>query len=547
MGYLPGTYDPVKTFDFYQQILTPNLRTYLTVRGLQIKLNVSMDDCYSSALCQSFLKKGLALIEFKKLFYHLRNSNEDFLIERPDFYLGRFFYMFADIVLASNYGLYCPEHSSNNETNPILNRMIVDFFTQGFWLISFYDGSCRNTKQILLQSHYEIFMDVVLYSQIGFDGKIGNSKLDFKNKYANMSFIFYLTKPEEPKFLINQLGMIPFCEFAHILNLTGISESENSRCNRFHPFLTTSGLCQTFNSLGMNQIFKNSTFLHSWMNLLNIDLNLDPINSVGSGPSNGFYFVLNSFERVKASRDSNNFIMSITNEFNPFDIFEQNYPIETGHFYTFRVLANQVVTTDKFDLLHLSQRNCSLPNENGKLNLVQNYSKSGCKYECYIKQAIQECQCISWSIPPMVGQQLSYCSLYENDCFDQAMKSKLKESCNCPEDCYGTSFSVFPSVKDLEIPKNFCSDQKIKDEFPFPIFCSLCKNVIKTHRMRFYYDHVINGASNPDDLDEFCHKFIHENVAVVKIEMATKFITRSVKDRRNSFVSQLSSIGKQII
>jgi hypothetical protein len=63
--------------------------------------------------------------------------------------------------------------------------------------------------------------------------------------------------------------------------------------------------------------------------------------------------------------------------------------------------------------------------------------------------------------------------------------------------------------------------------------------------MRFVYDNIMKGSPNPDNLDEFCNKFVHQNVAIVKIEMATKFITRSVKDERNSFVSQLSSIGKK--
>jgi hypothetical protein len=117
--------------------------------------------------------------------------------------------------------------------------------------------------------------------------------------------------------------------------------------------------------------------------------------------------------------------MSITNENNPFDVYKQNYLIEPGRFYMFRVLASQMVTTNKFDLLDVSLRNCSLPSENRNLKLFQKYSKSGCEYECSIEQAIQKCQCISWSIPQVFEQQLPYCSLYEKDCFDEALKTKL--------------------------------------------------------------------------------------------------------------------------
>ena len=53
-----------------------------------------------------------------------------------------------------------------------------------------------------------------------------------------------------------------------------------------------------------------------------------------------------------------------------------------------------------------------------------------------------------------------------------------------------------------------------------------------------------NIILDPSNFDEFCNKFLKENVAVVKVEMATKSLTRSLKDKRFNFVSQLSSLGK---
>jgi hypothetical protein len=37
--------------------------------------------------------------------------------------------------------------------------------------------------------------------------------------------------------------------------------------------------------------------------------------------------------------------------------------------------------------------------------------------------------------------------------------------------------------------------------------------------------------------------WLMQNVAVVKIEMASKFVTRAVRDQRVTFVDQLSSLG----
>ena len=94
---------------------------------------------------------------------------------------------------------------------------------------------------------------------------------------------------------------------------------------------------------------------------------LDLISPSGFGPSNGLNFVVNSFEPYDAQRSSKNFILSITNENNPFDIFKQNYVIEPGNIYTYRVVASQIGATDRFSEMDAKNRNCSLPHEKGSL------------------------------------------------------------------------------------------------------------------------------------------------------------------------------------
>jgi hypothetical protein len=63
------------------------------------------------------------------------------------------------------------------------------------------------------------------------------------------------------------------------------------------------------------------------------------------------------------------------------------------------------------------------------------------------------------------------------------------------------------------------------------LLCNLCSKLIKNYRIKFFYDHVVNGGIDPDDTDKFCSKILSENVAVVKVEMATKSVTRAVKDQ----------------
>ena len=76
------------------------------------------------------------------------------------------------------------------------------------------------------------------------------------------------------------------------------------------------------------------------------------------------------------------------------------------------------------------------------------------------------------------------------------------------------------------------------------MLCEICKNVIKFHRIKLTYDFILDIGLDPSKPDAFCNQFIKENVATVKVEMATRSIVRSVKDKRFNFVGQLSSLGK---
>ena len=64
---------------------------------------------------------------------------------------------------------------------------------------------------------------------------------------------------------------------------------------------------------------------------------------------------------------------------------------------------------------------------------------------------------------------------------------------------------------------------------------------------RFVYDHIVKGHPNPDQPMDFCNKFMMENLALVKVEMASKSVIRSVKDQRFNFVAKVSSLGKFIV
>ena len=50
--------------------------------------------------------------------------------------------------------------------------------------------------------------------------------------------------------------------------------------------------------------------------------------------------------------------------------------------------------------------------------------------------------------------------------------------------------------------------------------------IIVVSRIRFLYDHIVKGEADPKDIASICDKIIKENIALVKIEMAAKAVTR---------------------
>jgi hypothetical protein len=160
-----------------------------------------------------------------------------------------------------------------------------------------------------------------------------------------------ISAPVVPLYLKERVEMIYLCGFGDIGDIHNASENN---CSLIQPFLTTKGLCFTFNSLSMKEIFHSTVNLHHCESVLGFNNKSTLVQPSGSSSSNGCKIILNSFERVTAESLSRNFIVSITNEHNPFDIVNRNYLIESGHSHIFKVLAN------RSSLVSLSVNGCAV-------------------------------------------------------------------------------------------------------------------------------------------------------------------------------------------
>jgi hypothetical protein len=180
-----------------------------------------------------------------------------------------------------------------------------------------------------------------------------------------------------------------------------------------------------------NELFKASTVASQWVSNKNLQQSSNILRPTGYGKLHGLNFLLNSFEIYSKDRSSNNFLLSITNEHNGYDIFKQNYVLKPGYAYTYKVIANQILTTDRFDSLDQTTRDCSLPGENEKMNLTKLYSKSNCEYECTIRNARTKTNCAPWNIPRFFENYSQICPFHRLSSFSEEMETFSANECNC--------------------------------------------------------------------------------------------------------------------
>ena len=201
-------------------------------------------------------------------------------------------------------------------------------------------------------------------------------------------------------------------------------------------------------------------------------------------------------------------------------------------------MSSQMETTSNFDSMNYQDRNCNLPNEKGNLRYMKRYTKSACEYECALEKAAKRCFCIPWNLPRVSLDDPPFCDMLGNLCFSEVMKSDSTfEDCNCPNDCKLTTLNIFESSKQIYNFEQHC-DTKLMF-----YFTQFIKNYNK-HLFGLLYNHIVNGGPDPFVPEMVCQYLFQNHITIVKVELTTKRIMRSVRDKRFSFENQLSNLGK---
>ena len=502
--------------------------------------------------------------------------------------IGRLFALFANVIFNFQFDLKQTNNRTDKEEYKILNTILKSFFN-GFWTKNaFYQNTpnCNFAARNLLPNYFDTYLDLIKPSHVK-TPLSATEKLDFVEKYINNATIFQTNlKSVEPKYLTEEMGIVPFCDVAPLYSFSN-RLNDTISCKYFEPIVTPKGLCYSFNALTATEMFNNVKGIKEWTSTFSPEQNSNLINPFGYGQSHGLNFILNAFEPFPYLKSSKNFLLAITNEHNPYDIIKQNFVLTPGASYIYNIVASQITTSERFNAMSPLDRGCSLPTENFNSSLTKFYSTSGCVFECTIRHAYQKYNCTPWNMPNLFGKSAKICDWIFASRFENEMKTLAPAECNCPSECSGTSFSIFQSRMPLEVSKLDCADLERK-AYPDYAFCTLCKATIKNYRIRFTYDYLVDNAIDPNNVTAFCQKFVAENVVQVKVEMATKSLTRcqhlfssklfqkagplcklksyfcnslafcrtvniekacdfsprSIKDQKFNFVGQLSSLGK---
>jgi len=319
------------------------------------------------------------------------------------------------------------------------------------------------------------------------------------------------------------------CDFS-----SDLTESDES-CLKMRPVMTGNGLCHSFNSLSVNEIYQESFFTSIWNSTFGGKNDSILEYPILWGPPRPLYIMVQSFEPSPA-RDGKNFWLSFTNEFDPFDVIQQSFEILPGYQHTYRVIPSQMSTLERFDKLNLRDRGCQLKSETDQLSLLKMYSKSGCEFECAIKATLNACKCLPWSAPRN-RKSIKTCDIFGNFCFKKTFNfPETYKNCQCLEECQSTTYSISESSRPLPMETD-CTKIKIMEKF--------FRYAHENFKLFFLFEYLFFG--NPPEFNDFfalCNHLYQNHTSIIKIELGTKSIIRSVHDVKTTFEYQLSAIGK---
>ncbi len=196
------------------------------------------------------------------------------------------------------------------------------------------------------------------------------------------------------------------------------------------PYLTSSGICSTFNSSPIQKVFKPSSILDSFTRIF-VPTSDEPRMPTGFGPESGFFMLLDTHgrnqpitEKATTPKRRWNFKVAINDPKSAFDSKRRGIRVKPGYRTTIKVVPSQVIATPQLKGLAVSERQCRMSDETDGLKFVEEYSQNACQFECALSKSLEQCLCKPWNYPwsdKEFLENVTLCDMYGNYCFFQSM------------------------------------------------------------------------------------------------------------------------------
>ena len=317
--------------------------------------------------------------------------------------------------------------------------------------------------------------------------------------------------------------------------------------SNFQPVFTDQGICTSANSLKVKEMLKDGhtygpIFEEAFKEELeNKTFPFKNIMRSGIYESLIAYVDRHSFLRSNGKAIPLEMLLSSTGE--QFDFRSRKLPIRRGFNVMIRVDSVQEFSvSESVYSMPIGTRNCRLPHETDGLEIFGVYTKSGCKYECMIRQGAEACRCVPWNYPSPIGNVSRVCDLFGTVCFEGIMQAQalLARCKHCLNDCTSTSYgyTIHESPIRHETKCEFMTDiaylTYAKRGKYYPEFLRNLNNLQGRPGMTFEGDQWWR---------EMCLRHGKEDISIIRVMVTTGTYTRIIKSQKATFGDKIGNLG----
>ena len=351
--------------------------------------------------------------------------------------------------------------------------------------------------------------------------------------------------------------LLPWCD----LKSSG-KEKENqfvsNSCNLFQPVFTDSGLCHAFNPTPALELLKSSYFTKAFNDTFKHDFN--PNLSLVKGIKNGYavdFFLLGNTHQYNIldeeedyfERKVSNFLVSVTNKDEYFNMKVSKERIKAGYHTIWKVMATEIIPSEDLQDVPISHRKCRLAHEAENLELFEMYTQSACQFEEKVKQAEKVCNCLPWYIPSKSKEKYNICDYTGNYCYKMVLDHHETNDTQCLPNCHQLEFDSFQFTERLDY-ETTCKDLYSIESLISMVVSGFQYNSDLLFKVRRILD-IYDGDTDHDEdyetktvLEQFCEDLVRNDLARVSVMFGRKKYVKGKIGKRATFSDQLGSFGK---